>query len=136
MDFFQLAFGGFSLQGDPDAAVKLCLQALAADHRLPRLTNLLTEGSDVGGIEGEPGWVLERRDDGDMAPGYAAWPSGAKFRAFVDPDAYDLATPERFYAWAEFSQFVRAIVDAYVARYPDRADALKALPLTLHDAAA
>lgn len=136
MDFFQLAFGGFSPQDDPDAAVKLCLQALAADHRLPRLTDLLTEGSDIGGIEGEPGWLLERRDDGDMAPGYAAWPRGAKFRAFVDPSTYDLAASERFYAWAEFSQFVRAIVVAYVARHPDRADALKSILLLLREAAA
>lgn len=133
MDFFQMAFGGFSPQEDPDAAVKLCLQALAADHRLSRLAALLTEGSDIGGIEGEPGWLLERRDDGDMAPGYVAWPGGAKFRAFVDLDAYELATPERFYARSEFSRFVRAIVDAYIARYPDRADTLEFIPALLHE---
>lgn len=131
MDFFQLAFGGFSPQEDPDAAVKFCLQALAADHRLPALVNLLAEGSETGGIEGVPGWLLERRDDGDAAPGYATWPTGAKFRAFVDPQEYELATPERFYTRAEFLRFVRAVVDAYAVRYPDRADSLMSVDLFL-----
>ena len=127
MDFFQIAFGGFAPQTDPDAAVKFCLQSLAADDRLLDLVDLLTEGSDYGGIEGEPGWTLERRDDGDPAPGYAAWPAGAKFRAFVNPSDYELAVPESFYSRAAFLAFVHAIVSAYAVRHPDRADALRPL---------
>lgn len=136
MDFFQLAFGGFSAQTDPDAAVKFCLQVLAADHRLPSLSDLLTEGSEIGGIEGVPDWSLERRDDGDTAPGYAAWPTGTQFRAFVDPDSYSLASPERFYTRAEFLSFVRAIVDAYAARYPERVDTLAPVVSAAQGAAA
>jgi hypothetical protein len=136
MDLFKAAFGGFAPQTDPDAAAKFCLQTLAADHRLPGLASVLTEGSDIGGIEGVPGWLLERRDDGDPAPGYAAWPSTAKFRAFVDPQEYELATPEQFYTRAEFLPLVQAIVAAYVARYPDRADALTPLIALLQGSAA
>jgi len=44
IDFFQTAFGGAVPQTEPDAAVKFCLQALAADHRLLGLVEVLTEG--------------------------------------------------------------------------------------------
>jgi len=134
MDFFQTAFGGFAPQTDPDAAVKFCLQALAADHRLLGLVEVLTEGDDIGSIEGVPGWSLERRDDGNMMHDYAKWPLGAKFRAFVDPQDYELDTPERFYNRAEFTRSVQAIVDAYLCHYPDRQTALEPLIAILQTA--
>ena len=122
MDYFRDAFGGFFPQSDEHAAAKFALELLAADDRIDDLVELLTEGDPVGALGGEPCWELERRDDGNTAIGYADWPRGAKYRAWVDPDAYDLAYPVRFYGKAEFHQLVRAILDAYLARNPHRAD--------------
>ena len=67
-----------------------------------------------------PGWLLERRSEGDTR-GYEHWPPGTEFRASVDPDDYELAFPERFYTASAFAGFVRAILRAYVARHPNRA---------------
>ncbi len=122
MDYFRDAFGGFHPQSDEHAAAKFALEALAADDRIDDLVELLTEGDPVGALGGEPSWELERRDEGNTAIGYADWPRGAKYRAWVDPDAYELAWPERFYGKAEFHQLVRAIIDAYLARNPHQAD--------------
>jgi hypothetical protein len=122
MDYFRDAFGGFFPQSDEHAAAKLALETLAADDRMDELVDLLTEDDPVGALLGDPGWKLQRRDDGNTAIGYAAWPRGAKYRAWVDPDAYDLAWPERFYGKVEFHQLVRAILDAYLARNPHEAE--------------
>jgi len=118
MDYFRDAFGGFFPQSDEHAAAKFALELLAADDRIDDLVELLTEGDPVGALGGEPCWELERRDDDNTAIGYADWPRGAKYRAWVDPEAYDLAYPERFYSKAEFHRLVRAIIDAYLARNP------------------
>ena len=120
MDYFRDAFGGFCPQSDEHAAAKFALELLAADDRMNDLVELLTEGDPVGALGGEPCWQLDRRDDGNMASDYADWPRGAKYRAWVDPEAYDLAYPERFYSKAEFHQLVRAIIDAYLARNPQQ----------------
>jgi hypothetical protein len=121
MDYFRDAFGGFFPDSDEHAAAKFALDLLAADDRIGDLVDLLTEGDPLGVLGGEPNWELERRDDGDTAIGYAAWPRGAKYRAWVDPDAYPLEWPESFYSKAEFHQLVRAIIDAYLARNPHQA---------------
>jgi len=120
-DYSHDAFGGFFPQSDEHAAAKFALNLLAMDDRIGSLVDLLTEGDPLGALGGEPNWELERRDDGDMAIGYATWPRGAKYRAWVDPDAFDLAWPERFYRKAEFHQLIRAIIDAYLARNPHQA---------------
>lgn len=121
MDYLGDAFGGFAPQSDEHAAAKFALNELAMDDRIGDLVELLTERDPVGVLGGEPAWELERRDDGNTAIGYARWPRGAKYRASVDPDVYDLAWPERFYGKAEFHQLVRAIIDAYLARNPHKA---------------
>ena len=77
---------------------------------------------------------MERRDDGDTALGYAAWPPGAKFRASVNPKEYELATPEQFYTQVEFLQFVRAIANAYANHYPDRVATLEPVTTFLRKA--
>jgi len=121
MDYFRDAFGGFFPDSDEHAAAKFALDVLAADDRMDDLVDLLTEGDPVGAVGGEPNWELERRDDGDTAIGYANWPRDAKYRAWVDPDAYPLEWPERFYSRVEFHQLVRAIIDVYLARNPHQA---------------
>jgi len=121
MDYFRDAFGGFFPQSDEHAAAKFALELLAAEDRIEDLVELLTEDDPVGALGGEPCWELERRDDSNTSIGYIHWPRGAKYRAWVDPEAYHLAYPERFYSKAEFHQLVRAIIDAYLARNPQRA---------------
>jgi len=120
-DYAPDAFGGFFPQSDEHSAAKFALNLLAMDDRIEDLVMLLTEDDPVGALGGEPCWELERHDDGNLAIGYANWPRGAKYRAWVQPEAYDLAYPERFYSKAEFHQLVRAILDAYVARNPHEA---------------
>ena len=64
MDYLQQAFGGMNPQADQDAAVKFALNAILMDARLRELSCLLIDGHDIGGVEGEPGWIIERRDTG------------------------------------------------------------------------
>jgi hypothetical protein len=120
-DYFRDAFGAFLPNSDEHAAAKFALNVLAMDERIDDLVELLTEGDPIGALEGEPSWELERRDYGNTAIGYADWPRGAKYRAWVDPEVYHLKWPERFYGKAEFHQLVRAIIDAYLARNPHQA---------------
>ena len=111
------AFGGFDPQNDPDAAIKIVLNSLLMDKRVEELRQLLTEGDEVGALAGEPGWVLQRRDEGSSGkmPGYAAWPNEARFRAFVDPAVYHLGHPEYYMDRAEFQNYVDRAVRAYAA---------------------
>jgi hypothetical protein len=113
MSLFTDAFGIFEPHRDKDAGGKLVLESLFTTNRLDDLAEMLTSGSRLGGLGGEPGWTLERRDEGNSAPGYASWPEGARYRTFVDPEAFALATPERYYARDEFHQLVKTILNAY-----------------------
>jgi hypothetical protein len=127
------AFGRFEPQSDPDAAAKFALSAIGRGRgrQMPSLVELLTEGARIGEIEGEPGWTLERRDDGNTMPGYAGWPPGAKYRAYVDPEEYRLAHPETFYGRAGFHALVARLVDAFERLHPDRGDLVAAIRAVL-----
>lgn len=117
-------FSAFDPRTDADAAAKFALAAIGRGRarQLPDLAELMTEQSWLGGIEGEPGWSLERRDDGDTMPGYATWPDGAKYRAYVDPQAYVLPQPEVFYDRAGFHRLVASMLAEFEARNPDQAE--------------
>lgn len=119
MDYFNEAFGGFDPRTDKDAAIKFCLDVILADRRFPDLDKLLPDTTTIGGMEGEPGWIIERRDEGETK-GYEDWPDFARFRAFVDPDSYELAHPEFFCDKHTFERFVGAAVRAYCHRHPER----------------
>ncbi len=121
MDYFKDAFGGFAPHIDNDAAVKFALNMILMDRMLSELEALLTDGHDIGGIEGEPGWMLERRDASKMgnAQGYEHWPVGASFLATVDVTAYELAHPEFYMDKATFCSYVRKAIDVYRGRYPE-----------------
>lgn len=122
MDYFNEAFGGFDPLNDKDSAMKFCLNAVLMDRRFIDLGRLLPDISNVGGIEGEPGWIIERRNEGDTL-GYEGWPDLARFRAFVDPSSYRLAFPEFFCDRSTFASFVRSAVRAYCDRHPEKDDA-------------
>jgi len=123
MDYFKAAFGDFAPHRDEDAAVKFALNVVFMDNRLQELTELVVDGSQFGGMEGEPGWVLERRDvaDEDNKAGYPDWPEGARFMASVDEDAYRLQHPEYFMSREKFMRYLAAAIDAYLAADPSRA---------------
>ena len=97
MDYFKAAFGVFAPHRDEDAAVKFALNVVLMDNRLQELAELVVDGNQLGGIEGEPGWMLERRDaadEGGEAAAYPDRPAGARFKASVDEDAYRIQHPE------------------------------------------
>lgn len=122
MDYFKAAFGGFAPHRDEDAAVKFALNVVLMDNRLQELAELIVDGSQLGGIEGEPGWMLERRDDADEGneAAYPGWPAGARFKATVDEDAYTLQHPEYFMSREAFMKYLVPAIDAYVAADPSR----------------
>jgi hypothetical protein len=121
MDYFKEAFGGFSPESDIAAALKFGLCVLMLDNRTTELIRLVQGERNFGGVEGDPGWIIERREDGERI-GYESWPSEARFRAYVDPDGYSLAHPEFFCDEKTFFSYVRDIVTAFVRRNPDRSD--------------
>lgn len=125
MDYFKAAFGGFAPHRDEDAAVKFALNVVLMDNRLQELAELVVDGSPFGGIEGEPGWMLERRDVADESnhAAYPDWPAGARFKASVDEDAYRLQQPEYFMSREAFMKYLIPAIDAYVAADPSRAQA-------------
>lgn len=119
------AFGGFEPRTDTDAAVKLALNCILMDERLIDLTYLLTDGHNIGGIEGIPGWIIERRDTGVSGdvPYYDAWPGTANFYAHVEQSEYHLIHPDIFMEVDTFHSYVRKAIGAYVARNPSNIDA-------------
>lgn len=118
MDFLTEAFGGFDPQCDEDAALKLSLNALLLDNRSHDLLKLVKGGNRFGGVEGVPGWIIERREGSELA-GYENWPGSARFRAYVDPTQYALAYPEFYADTPTFMRYVRAIVTVYEKRRPE-----------------
>lgn len=126
-DYYQQAFGRLDPHHDRDVAAKFALSVLVMDECFDDLADLLTDGHDIGALEGEPGWIIERRDSGpsgDM-PGYASWPEGKNFRAYVDPLGFELAYPEGFLDTAVFRNYVRQLVDACLLSDPSNAGARK-----------
>ncbi len=118
MDYLQQAFGGLNPQVDTDAAVKFALNAILLDVRLQELSCLLIDGHDIGGVEGEPGWVIERRDTGPVGERqyYSEWPMNARFHVHVDPAAYELAYPDVFMTSDDFHRYVGKAMDAYLSK--------------------
>jgi hypothetical protein len=114
VDYFQEAFGGFDPQSDSDAAFKLVLDVIAADVRLADLASLISKESDISGLEGEPGWLLESRGTADPD-----WPATASFRAYVDPAAYALLHSEAFLEASAFYRLVKQILVVHSRRVPD-----------------
>ncbi len=124
MDYFKEAFGGFNPLGDEDAALKFCLDVILADNRIDELQRLISEDGQLGGVEGEPGWIVECRQNGEI-DGYETWPKDARFRAHVDPDSYTLTYPEFFSNRKTFLYYVGAIVSVYKRRNPELANRVR-----------
>ena len=124
MDYLHQAFGGLNPQTDEDAAVKLALDVIFTDGRLNELSSLLTDGHDIGGLGGEPGWMIERRDNGTTGelPYYSEWPINARFHVHVEPSAFELAYPDTFMTAHDFYRYVEKAMDAYLSENSMEAD--------------
>lgn len=125
-DYFNEAFSGFDPHRDKDAAMKFCLNAVLMDQRFSDLQALLPNETALGGIAGEPNWIIERRNDGE-SQGYEDWPAFARFRAFVDPDGYELNYPEFFCDKTTFEVFVNSALRAFCNRHPERSEELESI---------
>lgn len=123
MSYFVEAFGGFNPQVDYDASMKMVLDSLFDDDRIRPLIEVILPEGTLGGVEGQPGWTLERR-----CPGHS-WPNGAEYRAYVDPTFYSLAHPEFFCTRSEFLRYVSAIVRVYKTRHPERASSVRQIEI-------
>lgn len=125
MDYLQQAFGGVNPELDTDAAVKFALNAILLDGRLQELSCLLIDGHDIGGVEGEPGWLIERRDTGPVGERqyYSEWPTNARFHVRVDPAAFELAYPDVFMTSDDFHKYVEKGMDAYLSENSIETDA-------------
>jgi hypothetical protein len=121
MDLFQKAFGEkFEPHLDKDAAIKFILNILMMDKGMDRLLELIDVSQEVGCIEGEPGWELERVEENDRGlVGYSDWPRWACFRVFVDPDSYELVNPEAYYTAEDFKSFASQAVNTYLTVYAE-----------------
>lgn len=116
-------------QIDQDAAIKFALGIIIKDERLRELSCLLTDGHEIGAVEGVPGWVIERKDtgsSGDM-PGYVDWPKNSYFHVYVEPSEFELPHPHMFLGKDEFHCYVRKAIEAYVAKNPSNIDDAKSV---------
>lgn len=125
MSYFESAFGTFNPQTDSDAAAKFILNIILMDDRLDELRRLITDGDELGGMEGEPGWNIERKDMSalDNNIGYENWPSGMNFHMYVDPASFELAFPEKFMTTDEFFGLVRLAITAFISKNLIRVEA-------------
>lgn len=114
MDYFQIAFGGFAPHRDEDAAIKLILNELLMDTSFDATSKMLAETDDVAGIEGDPGWTLEKRGPSDKN-----WPINAQFRAYVDPESYELAFPEFYMSRDLFKRYMSVATQALLRVNPN-----------------
>jgi len=124
MDYLNDAFGEFHPESDKDAALKFSLCILALDNRTEELLRLIERGNNFGGVEGDPGWIIERREDNEII-GYEGWPHDARFRAFVDPNTYSLSFPEFYTDRPTFFKYVKALVQAYRQQNPKQVEVIR-----------
>lgn len=127
MDLFEETFGSeFEPHLDENAAIKFILNSLMMDKTLDRLIEIFDLSLNIGCIEGEPGWELERIEDKDRKlSGYSEWPDWAMYRVAVEPESYQLKYPEIYYRSDEFMAFVEKSLKVFSNKYPEKRDALK-----------
>ncbi|MFZ6742837.1 hypothetical protein ACO0LC_06425 [Undibacterium sp. JH2W] len=134
MDYYQSAFGKFNPQGDPHVAVKFILNILVSEERFSDLLCLLTDGNQIGALEGVPGWIIERRriNASGAIDYFSEWPKDAKFHAYVDPSEFELASPSMFMNEDTFHGFVRLAINAYSEKNTSKSDYVEKVSNLLH----
>ncbi|WP_263262287.1 hypothetical protein [Pseudomonas sp. RIT-PI-S] len=123
MNYLIKAFGTFNPQADEDAAIKFIINIILMDHRTKTLAELISDENRIGGMEGDPGWLLERRDLVDIGDEkkYPRWPADACFYAVVDEQGYELGHPEIYMTREIFMNYVRTSMAAYIEVNPGMA---------------
>jgi hypothetical protein len=111
-------FVNFDPSVDRLAALKVAIDSILVDNRLDDLVELLTPDHRTGGLEGDPGWIVERKDRVDTHAYNEQWPEWASFRAFVDPAVYRIAEPECFLDRKSFLEVATPFLQAYARTYP------------------
>jgi hypothetical protein len=86
------------------AALEFAIKEICGGGRFDDLARLIGD-DEIVALEGDPGWSLERRGPQD------SWPAGAEFRAFVDPEEFQLPEPENFYSRTEFADRVLSLLN-------------------------
>ncbi|MGI4849641.1 MAG: hypothetical protein ACRYGK_16120, partial [Janthinobacterium lividum] len=94
-----------------------CMNVVFMDRRFLDLARLVSNPSDLGGIAGDPGWIIERRKT-DAIEGYESWPADCQFRAFVDPDSFELTHPEFFCDEQSFHAFIQTTINNFYEMFP------------------
>lgn len=119
----------------PKGAFKFALDCVLTYNRIEELSWLTTDGHRVGGVEGDPGWEIERRDSSSPIdePGYEAWPAWASFRAYVPQEECYLAHPELFMSGVYFYGRVCSALERYVRAGGAEMELAKALLARLHE---
>ncbi|UOO87652.1 hypothetical protein [Neisseria arctica] len=85
MNLYNLVFRDLEELLNEDAAIKFALSCLIENERFTELEELLREQSCLGGVEGEPGWLIERRNLHDQN-GYEHWPQEAQLIKMTETD--------------------------------------------------
>jgi hypothetical protein len=128
MNYFKDAFGGFDPQGDKDAALTYSLCIVMLDQRIDELLRFVRGDEGPRMLEGDPGWLIERRDDVDACQ---SWPPAAGYRARVDPEWCSLSYPECYADRATFLRYVRAILTVYARHHPADSDVIRRMDVAM-----
>lgn len=129
MDTYPDIFLGLQPQKSPTAAIEFALLCATADNHIDLLRFVATDGHKFAGVQGQPGWLIERRDSSSPsgAPGYESWPVWASFRAYVEPEGYLLAHPEVYLGGEEFYGYLCKVLESYIRANGAKADLADAL---------
>jgi hypothetical protein len=118
---YLVALGGFDPR-DEDAAIKFVLNIILLDNRLRQLVDVVDRTSNVAGLEGDPGWRLERRDANS-----SGWPESADYRVYVEPQGYALSRPEWFSSRQGLREYLVRVLPHYLRNVPSRTSEANAL---------
>jgi hypothetical protein len=127
-DYLKSVYPEYHPQRDPDAALKFSLATLAKNGRFRKLRHLVQDGDPISEVsDDDAGWTLARRDERAHAGGYSAWPSNAKFRAYVDPAVYQLAHPMAYFDTEAFARIARPLLVEARLHHPRLRDEIDAI---------
>ncbi len=111
MKKFQTIAGEFAPQEDLDASVKFALNEIFSANRLKVLADLIGSDGELGAVEGEPGWILEKRIfEYDGVEEHIAWPKDAEFFAHVNPESYQLKYPTFYMTRSQLYEYIAVAI--------------------------
>lgn len=112
-DLLVTVFPAFFSSDNRHAAMQFSIDALIRNGQIPHLALLLDSSSRIAAIEGDPGWVIERRKSLVNSTAYASWPDDAMYRVFLEPEAYGVSYPECYASERESQTCLSTLLTAY-----------------------